>query len=117
MSSLLDCYVFILAGWSEYSSAVISFQPEEFSLADFQKHGVAYNEYITSDEYNYTKDGEPLYGGTVSFVEFIHSDITKADQQPEFPIGIVIAISAVFLAAIVALICVIRKKKSLSTDQ
>lgn len=87
----------------------------EFSLADFQKHGVAYNEYITSDEYNYTKDGEPLYGGTVSFVEFIHSDITKADEQPEFPIAIVIAISAAFLAAIVALIYIIRKKKITQT--
>ena len=94
----------------------------EFTLTDFQEYGVAYHNYITSDEFNYTEKGEPLGGATVPFTEFIHSDKWTAylnpsnkpiaEKEPVFATGTVITVAAVLLSAIVALLFILRKKKA-----
>lgn len=45
---------------------------EWFSEADFVKYGTAYYKHITSYEYNYDEDGNMLYGGSCSFVEYVN---------------------------------------------
>ncbi len=46
-------------------------EAQVYTLSDFQKYGVAYFEYSTSYEQNFTEDGEPIYGGKISFNTYV----------------------------------------------
>ena len=52
--------------YEDYSSNAL-----QFTLGDFQKYGTEYYEYITSYEYNYNKNGEPLYSQGMSFKSYL----------------------------------------------
>lgn len=96
----------------------------EFTLADYQKYAVAYNNYLTSDEHNYDENGNLLYGDSIPFTQFIQSeelmnaeyhhygrDYYLQSSEPEFPIETVSTVAAVVLWALVVVLLIIRKKR------
>ena len=96
----------------------------EFTLADYQKYGVAYNNYLTSDEHNYDENGNLLYGGSIPFTTFIQSeemlnaeyhhygrDYYRDPPKSEFPTVIVITASVALVVAIGIVFLILRKKK------
>ena len=90
-----------------------------FEEDDYRNWAKEYNEYLTSDEVNIGKNGEPVGGGTKSFL-----DIAKAhNEQPEnfsnsqydpitkIPTYIwIIAVSGVIVLCVVVVLLIFRKK-------
>ena len=59
-----------------------------YTLTDFQKYGTAYHNYISSYEYNYDENGNPLYGQSLSFNTYVAdvynpSHDVSIDEQSE----------------------------------
>jgi LPXTG-motif cell wall-anchored protein len=86
----------------------------EYEWLDYVQKSIAYHEYSTSYENNYTPDGEPLYSGSVSFIEFCKnpSQYTVDEMQPKTDYTVlIIAIVGVAVIATAGILVYIRKKK------
>lgn len=73
----------IVMCYSDHSSEGVA-----YTLADFQKYGTAYYNYISSDEYMYDEEGNRLYGQNISFNTYVTdvynpSHDVSIDEQPE----------------------------------
>lgn len=94
----------------------VSAEALRFNLKDFQTYGVAYNNYITSDENNYSENGMFLGGGTKSFATFVNQvdidDYLKDNNSILSRTHIFTGVAV--LVVLLASVCVIRirQKKS-----
>ena len=102
-------------------------QAVEFRWEDYIPLAIAYQDYITSYEYNYAPDGTPKGGEAVSFLDYCQDPskyvVTPASQQPDeqqeeppeekknYTAVIVIASAVAVVAVATGAILVLRKKK------
>lgn len=87
----------------------------EFTWEDYIQKAMAYWEYISSYEYNYSPEGEPLAGANVSFLEWCNNpaQYEKNDIAEEQNRHIVLAVllGMVAFATIAGGVVYIRRKK------
>lgn len=91
---------------SSYSDSV------DFSLSDFQKYSVGYYEYATAYENNYDKNGSPLYGPKLTFLEYVskekestsHSNSAPEESENNLVQVIIISVSAVFIFGCIGIV-------------
>ena len=86
-----------------------------FKEEEFQKYSKAYYEYITSYEYNYNENGEPLAIGSTSLLDFIETkyegkNIVSNDGKNFSYLWIAIPVGVVGILSIVAVV-IFRKKR------
>ena len=92
----------------EYASGV------DFTLSDFQTYGTAYYKYITSYEYNYDEDGDPISGG-MTLIKFIEDPPAISDNNTQtsiWKIILIIASVVIVLCVIVISILYLKRKRS-----
>lgn len=95
---------------------------QDFTLADFQKYGTEFDEYISAPETNYDENGSPLYG-THFFSDFVaaggeytppertDTNETDAADRSWVWITVCVGISAIVLLAGATGIVLYRKRK------
>lgn len=87
-NSMQGVVVYYLNGENSvvYYYETYSSSPLEFTLQDFQIYGTAYNEYLISDENNYSQNGMFLGGGTKTFATFVEQVDIQDYVQNDNPI-------------------------------
>lgn len=81
-------------------------------LDKFQAYAEEYYSYITSDEVNYDEDGNPLYGGNVSFKEFYYSNETIKDNAESFDsFAMILTVCSMIAVAVLIVVVVFRIRK------
>lgn len=87
----------------------------EFTWEDYIQKAMAYWEYISSYEYNYSPEGDPLAGANVSFLEWHQnsSQYTKksVSQQQGRTVVCIVVVGVAAIATTVGIVLYSRRKK------
>ena len=82
----------------------------EFTWEDYIQKAVAYWEYATSYENNYTPDGQPLSGIKISFLEFCKDPSLYTPKKQNQTVVIVVVLGVIVMATAVGVGIYYRRK-------